>query len=139
MEANDRAYLLERCLRLEARIAELEWKLKISDWAEQRQQLQAQMKAQLHEQNLKECSDCGQAKPLEAFRVDRAKPSGYRGRCKACQRRIDRKRDRKRDPDRQRAFHAAHPHKRREYQQRWKARNPQKAKEAQDKSNQRRR
>jgi len=88
----------------------------------------------------KVCSDCGEAKLPEDFVADKTKPSGRRGRCKVCQRLIDRQRSRQHaTAERQRAWHARNPGKRREYQQRWEAAHPEQVKENRRKSNQRRR
>lgn len=143
MNANERAHLLERCLRLEAQIAQLEEQLHIRDRATEFAQAQAQAQLQLREQHLRQCTDCDQIKPLEAFCVDASKPSGYRGRCKACQRIVNRQRPRERQRTnhaaKQRAWHAKNPGKRREYQQRWEQRHPEQAKELRRKRNQKRR
>ncbi len=99
------------------------------------------------------CSDCGQALPPEAFRRDASKPSGHRGRCKECQRIINRERERNRprrarateqaawkreNPEKVQLYHerarakrAADPEAERARQREWRRNNPEKVKEYQ--------
>jgi hypothetical protein len=128
MQESERAYLLERCLKLEQEIVELRKQARVA----------RPPKRKVISGPFRECTGCRQIKVLAAFRRDATKPSGYRGRCRDCQRSIDQRRVRPNRAAQQRAFYAEHPEKRREYQQRWKERNPEKAKEHARKSYERR-
>lgn len=99
LDDNERAYLLERCLRLEHELIKLQRRV-----PERRAPVS-------YISHIRRCRDCMTTKPMKEFQRDRAKPSGYRYRCRECQRIINRGR-----PRPSRAAESAA----------WKARNPEK-------------
>lgn len=144
METIERAYLLERCLKLEQEIERLkdhehallaQLRAKIKQVTKQSEILESVLgvrvvKARSYPDGNRQCRTCGEAKPLAAFRKDSTKPSGYRHRCIECQRVIDRRRGRPDNAERQREWKKRNPEKPRIYNRRWRENNPEVYKES---------